>query len=136
MEKAKVYYLCRDPKNTEGLIFAAELEEYDYAPGLFVVESKTGWSLDDEYVMRARRGQEVMSFRLLRTVDRRIFKVETIEFGTFLFKAISLDAKYRYSGKQRNVFKLNRLWRIEPANFNHLEEVCLKHDFYFIGSNE
>jgi hypothetical protein len=130
-----VFYLCRSPQDPELFLFANELPENYYSPGLFIVEAadRRG-TLDQSFKFLARQGQQIMSLELRRTERGRAYVVDAAHNGTFYFKAVALNKISRYSGQRRSVFHDIPLYRLEPANMKQFERACVDRDFYFIGS--
>lgn len=131
-----VFYLCRSPSDPDQFVFASELPDNYYSPGLFVVEAiNRGGLLDQGFKFLARQGQQVMSLELRRSENGRAYIVDAAHNGKFYFKAIALDRSSRYSGKRRGLFHDMPLYRFEPANMRQLESACIDRDFYFVGSS-
>lgn len=132
---SSVFYLCRSPSDPGQFVFANELPENYYSPGLFIVEaiSRRGL-LEQGFKFLARQGQQIMSLELHRSESGRAYVVDAAHNGRFYFKAIALDRNSRYSGQRRSLFHDMPLYRFEPANMRQLERACIDRDFYFIGS--
>lgn len=130
-----VFYLCRSPNDPDQFVFANELPENYYSPGLFVVEAVNRRGLLEQgFKFLARQGQQTMSLELRRSENGRAYIVDAAHNGRFYFKAIALDRSLRYSGQRQGLFQDMPLYRLEPANMMQLERVCIDRDFYFIGS--
>ncbi|MCK0509573.1 hypothetical protein [Aromatoleum buckelii] len=130
-----VFYLCRSPHDPELFLFANELPENYYSPGLFVVEAiNRRGMLGPNFKFLARQDRQTMSLELRRSENGRAYMVDAGHNGTFYFKAIALDRKSRYSGQRGDSFNGMSLYRLEPANMRQLERICADRDFYFIGS--
>lgn len=130
-----VFYLCRSPSDPYQFVFANELPENYYSPGLFVVEATNRrGSLEQGFKFLARQGQQIMTLSLRRSENGRAYIVDAAHNGIFYFKAIALQKSSRYSGQRLDLFHDMPLYRLEPANMRQLESVCIDRDFYFIGS--
>lgn len=130
-----VFYLCRSPEDSKQFVFASELPENYYSPGLFVIEAASrGGRLEQTFNFLARQGQNTMSLELRRSKNGRAYIVDAAHNGKFYFKAVALDINSRYSGQRRWLFHDMPLYRLEPANMQQLESACIDRDFYFIGS--
>lgn len=131
-----VHYLCRSSDNSEHLVFANELPDEYYSPGLFVVEAVNPRGLlGPTFKFLARQGMQVIGLELKRSERGRAYIVNAGEIGIFYFKLVALNRKTRYFGNKVHLFHNMPLFRLEPANMVHLEKACLDRDFYFIGSN-
>jgi len=133
---ASVFYLCHPPEDSDTLVFATELPENFYSPGIFVVEGATrGTRLGPTYKFLAREGQQTLYLELKQIEKGRTYIVDAGHNGAFYFKAISLNRDIRYSGQHQSLFNYFPLYRIQPANMTQLERACIERDFYFIGSS-
>lgn len=134
---SKVFYLCGSQDDPRKLVFADELPEDYYAPGMFVVEAKSkGGALSTNFQFAARQGQQLLALELNTTERGRTFKVDANSIGMFYFKLIALNRTVRYAGIRPRSFNNRPLYRVEPANMTLLERACTEHDFYFIGARE
>ncbi len=130
-----VFYLCRSQNDSDQFVFANELPENYYSPGLFIVEAANRRGLLEQgFNFLARQGKQTISLELRRTENGRAYIVDAAHNGKFYFKAIALDRSSRYSGQRRGLFHDMPLYRFEPANMRQLERACIDRDFYFIGS--
>ncbi|MDN2709087.1 hypothetical protein O0880_06570 [Janthinobacterium sp. SUN118] len=131
-----VFYLCRSPDDPEQFVFADELPNDYYSPGLFVVEASTQAGVVDQiFKFRARQGEQVLELELKRSENGRAYIVNAAKNGTFYFKLVAFKKSSRYVGLRSRVFQDMPLYRIEPANMGQLERACINRDFYFIGSS-
>ena len=131
-----VFYLCRSPDNSNEFVFANELPEDYYSPGLFVVQSVNPRGLPlQEYTFFARQGMQRLRLNLMRSKDGRAYVVDADINGIFYFKIIRLGNNERYTGSRTRVFNDTPLYRLEPANMMQLERACIERDFYFVGSS-
>lgn len=134
---ASVFYLCRPPEDSSTFVFADELPDNYYSPGMFVVEAvNRRGQLGATFKFLARQGQQILSLELKQSEKKRTYIVDASQNGTFYFKAIALDRTARYSGQRISLFHNMPLYRIEPANMTQLERACKEKDFYFVGSAE
>lgn len=130
----KVHYLCHPPNETNGFVYAAELPNGYYAPGMFCVEaSDASGNLAESFEFPARLGKRLITTNLVQ-VATRTYAVDIEELAVKLFfKLVSLDRKSRYEGRSSDRFSGLPLFRAQPANTQRLEQVCVNHDFYFVG---
>jgi hypothetical protein len=130
-----VFYLCRSPNDPKSFLFANELPDNYYAPGLFIVEADNrSGVLDERFKFLARQGLQTLNLELQGAERGRSYVVDAGENGKFYFKVIALDRTSRYFGHRSNVFRDMPLYRLEPANMRQLELACVERGFYFIGS--
>ena len=133
--KDSVLYLCQSLDAPERFVFANELPEHHYSPGIFIVEAANrSGTLKPTFNFPARKGVQVMNLELRRVDNGRAYVVDAASNGMFYFKVIALNRNARYSGQRGGVFHDFPLYRLEPANMRQLERACLEHDFYFTGS--
>lgn len=131
---ATVFYLCRPPEDSNTFVFANELPDNYYSPGLFVVESDNSrGELGPAFKFLARQYQQTLYLELKRAERWRTYIVDAGQYGIFYFKAIALDRNIRYSGKNTSLFHNKPLYRLEPANMTLLERACVERNFYFVG---
>lgn len=130
----KVHYLCHPPHETVDFVYAAELLNGYYAPGMFCVEaSDMSGNLAESFLFPARFGQRLITTSLIQ-VGTRTYAVDVEELAIkFFFKLISLDKTSRYVGRDSSRFANLPLSRAQPASTQRLEQACVNHDFYFVG---
>ena len=130
-----VFYLCRSPNDPKQFLFANELPEHYYSPGLFIVEAvNKRRMLSPSFKFLARQGQQTLSLDLRRSEKGRAYVANAGVNGIFYFKAVALDRTSRYTGRRESFFHDMPMYRLEPANMGQLERACVDRDFYFIGS--
>lgn len=129
-----VHYLCHPPGDSANFVYAAELPDDYYAPGMFCVEaSSLSGTIPESFQFPAQLNKNIVILNLVR-VNARTYAVELKEVGVrFFFKLISFDRTSRYVGQVPNRFSDYPLLRVQPANFLRLEQACLDYDFYFVG---
>lgn len=131
-----VFYLCRSPDDPERFVFADELPDNYYSPGLFIVEaSARDGAMDPSFKFLARQGERILELDLKRSEEGRAYIVDAAENGKFYFKQVALKKSVRYDGRRISLFHDLPLYRMEPANMGLLERACIERDFYFIGSS-
>lgn len=134
----RVFYLCHAPE-TGQLVFPDELPDNYNSPGFMFIEENKDGGLSDEYAFLAAHGDKYVTLNLVRSDAPNKFRVDAGEFGHFTFQAVALDPALHYVGNRRDLFKGTRLWGIGPADQQEMErqeQVCLQHDFYFLGGFE
>jgi hypothetical protein len=126
-----VYYLCRNSER-QGFVFADELPEEQYSPGLFLIPN-----IDEKYQPKygfdAIDNGKIITLDLVRSEDtssENCYKVET-KYGEFLFDLKDVDM--RYIGNRVESFKDVMLALVVPRDEIKLEEVCRDFNFYFVG---
>lgn len=147
--KAAVRYLCISASLKTGLVFANELPENYFSPGVFIIEENKHGDLGMSYTFNAVQNSEEIrlsltkytseneSDNILLSVRSRTFMVQTKQYGQFNFRAYPVNWRYnKYVGKRKYLKKHNRLWVLKPLNIQKLEQVSIEHGFYFVGSDE
>jgi len=124
-----VMFLCESLEPEKGLVFPNELDDYCGFPGMFIIEEKQG-KLDEEYVFEAFSGDKKISLALQR-YDGNTFYAK---FGKDIFYFMAYSSKYFYAGKMNCLKNHNPFWILAPVNTKQLEDVCQKHEFFFVGS--
>lgn len=131
----RVFYLCWGKEGL--LVFPDELPDNYYSPGFWFVEEAEDGRLADHYSFLAAHADKYQKLTLLSGDAPSEFFVDAGAFGKFAFHAAALDSDVRYGGRRQQVFKGTRLWELGPADRQEMErqeQVCLQHDFYFLGA--
>ena len=124
----KVLLLC-DSYREEGLIFPKETDGECGFPGFFVIEENQG-KLNEQYTIDAIQSSKRVTLALNKR-DRNVFVTKS-NVGIFYFMAHRINDTY--VGKINCLQNHNPFWVLEPVNTKQLEDVCQKHDFFFVGS--
>jgi len=129
-----VHYLCHPPDEMNDFVYASELPNGYYAPGMFCVEaSDASGHLAESFQFPARFGDQLITTSLIQVTARTYTaQVEGLAMK-FFFKLVSLDRTSRYVGRDPSRFEGFPLFRTQPANTQRLEQACVGHDFYFVG---
>ena len=132
-----VLYLSFDLRaEKSGFVFPSELEGNVYSPGIFIIVGPPMYRFDDTYIFEAFERRRCVKLQL-RWARKNIFFVSTKRYGTFYFKAKLIHREFNsYLGRRRVIQANERLYDVIPLQPQRLEDVCIKHDFFFLGSVE
>lgn len=129
-------YLCFLPGNA-GLVFAEELPDGYYSPGIFVIEEEDGGVLPSSFSFRAVQNGEEQAFTLIRSQfggqNENLYVVETESFGGFRFLLESLGPEIGYQGRSSRLRRHRPLRICISLSAEKMEQVCQDSDFYFVG---
>ncbi len=126
----KVLFLCDLFEEKTGFVFPKEVDDDECGfPGLFVIEENQG-KLNEQYTIDAIQNSKRVTLTLKKH-ERNTFVTRT-NVGIFYFTAYR--TKNTYVGSRHHLQNHNPFWILDPVNTKQLEEVCQKHDFFFVGS--
>jgi hypothetical protein len=132
-----VFYLCFSlEEEKSGFVFPSELDKNIYSPGIFIVIAPLNYRFEDTYIFEAFDRRRHIKLEL-RRARKNTFLVSTKKYGTFFFKAKLIQKTYNnYLGRHVSPSSNERLYEIIPLQPQRLEDVCRKHNFFFLGSIE
>lgn len=128
----QVYYLCNnDDNNSNGLVFPNELNETTYAPGFWVIESKSISQLESSYSFNAVENNSLQTLTLKRVKDR-FYTIKSKEYGSFGF-IVERSFKIDYVGNSTLIDPMSNLYILTPLNVDKLNSLAKEKLFFFVG---
>lgn len=135
----EVLYLCFvNSKEKNGFVFPNEIDDKNYySPGIFIIEGKSYYKLDNKYNFRAFQNKDIKSYPLEK-MRKNIYRVRIENKIDLYFKAKFISTFYNnYFGNQSNRFdKNNFFYELIPIQPNQLEDLCKTKNFFFVGAVE
>lgn len=133
---SEVLYLCfAFSKENNGFVYPGEIDDENYyAPGLFIIQGKAYYQLDDKYGFQAVQKEEIYNYTLEK-VRKNIFRVRVEPNIDLYFKAKFISSSYNHylGGRKNRISPKSFFYELIPMQPNRIEELCQTKDFYFVG---